>query len=97
MLSRIAAIQRRLAEPVPQANEIGTLIDAYVEGGDVHLELTLAFARKEADVVGDEMRLERLRGFFNNESFRRALNFCMALICGHLFVAIWQHAVVEFG
>jgi hypothetical protein len=65
MLSRIATLQRRLAEPVPQANEIGTLVDAYVEDGDVHLELALAFARKEADVVGDEMRLERLRGFFD--------------------------------
>jgi hypothetical protein len=65
MLARIATIQRRLAEPAPQVNEIGTLVDSYVEGGDVHLELALAFARKEADVVGDEMRLERLRGFFD--------------------------------
>jgi hypothetical protein len=65
MLARIATVQRRLAEPIPQANEIGTLVDAYVEGGDVHLELALAFARKEADVVGDEMRLERLQGFFD--------------------------------
>ena len=65
MLSRIVTVQRRLAEPVPQANEIGALVDADVEGDDMHLELTLAFARKEADVGGDEMRLERLRGFFD--------------------------------
>jgi len=45
ILSRITTLQRRLAEPVPQANEIGMLVDAYVEGDDVHLELALAFAR----------------------------------------------------
>src|SRR5207244_12501915 len=38
MLSRIATIQRRLASPLPQANEIGKLVNTYVEGGDAHQE-----------------------------------------------------------
>jgi hypothetical protein len=66
MLSRIVTIQRRLAMPVTQASDIGALAEAYVESGDVHLELVLALARKEADVIDDETRLGRLQVFFDS-------------------------------
>jgi hypothetical protein len=41
------------------------LVDAYVESGDARVELLLALARKDADVVGEEVRLSRLQVFFD--------------------------------
>ena len=66
MLSRIVTIQRCLTMPVPQASDIGALAEAYVESGDVYLELCLALARKEADVIDNETRLSHLQVFFDN-------------------------------
>jgi hypothetical protein len=65
MLSRLATIQRGLVASLPQPADIGALVDAYVESGDARVELLLALARKDADVVGDEVRLSRLQVFFD--------------------------------
>ena len=65
MLSRLATIQRVLVASLPQSADIGALVDAYVESGDARVELLLALARKDADVVGDEVRLSRLQVFFD--------------------------------
>jgi hypothetical protein len=65
MVSRLATIQRCLAAPLPQPDDIGALVDAYVESGDARIELLLALARKDADVIGDEVRLGRLQTFFD--------------------------------
>jgi hypothetical protein len=64
MDSRLATIQRCLAAPLPLPDDIGVLVDAYVESGDARMELLLALARKDADVIGDETRLGRLQMFF---------------------------------
>jgi hypothetical protein len=65
IVSRLATIQRCLAAPLPQPDDIGALVDAYVESGDARIELLLALARKDADVIGDEVRLGRLQTFFD--------------------------------
>jgi hypothetical protein len=65
MIARITEIQRGLAAPLPRAGEIGALVDAYVKSGDAQLELLLAFARKDADVISDELRLSRLQVCFD--------------------------------
>ncbi|HXH08403.1 MAG TPA: PglZ domain-containing protein, partial [Alphaproteobacteria bacterium] len=64
MVSRLATIQRGLAAPLPQPDDISALVDAYVESGDARMELLLALARKDADVIADETRLSRLQTFF---------------------------------
>lgn len=66
MFSRIATIQSRLATPPLQADEIAALVDAYTESDELRLELLLALARKDADVVNDEARLGRLQEFFEH-------------------------------
>jgi PglZ domain len=71
MLSRLATIQRRLVAPLPQPDDIGALVDAYVESGDACVELLLALARKDADVIGDEARLARLQAAF--DTFQRLI------------------------
>jgi hypothetical protein len=71
MLSRLATIQRRLIAPLPQPDDIGELVDAYVESGDACVELLLALARKDADVIGDEARLARLQAAF--DTFQRLI------------------------
>jgi hypothetical protein len=65
MFSRIATIQRRLAAPLPQVEDIGALVDVYTESDEARLELLLALARKDADVINDEARLSRLQEFFD--------------------------------
>jgi hypothetical protein len=65
MLSRLATIQRGLVASLPQPADIGALVDAYVESGDARVELLLALARKNADVVGEEVGLSRLQVFFD--------------------------------
>jgi hypothetical protein len=70
MFSRVVIIQCRLAATSPQANDIGALVNDYIESGDAYLELYLAFARKEADVIDDETRLGRLQVFFDNLQHR---------------------------
>jgi hypothetical protein len=65
MVSRLAMIQRCLAAPLPRPDDISMLADAYVESGDARIELLLALARKDADVIGDEVRLSRLQTFFD--------------------------------
>jgi hypothetical protein len=65
MLSRLATIQRGLVASLPQPADIGALVDAYVESGDARVELLLALARKDADVVGEEVGLSRLQVFFD--------------------------------
>jgi hypothetical protein len=54
------------------------LVDAYVEGGEARVELLLALARKDADVVGDDARLGRLQAFFDTLQ-RRILDRLEAL------------------
>jgi len=54
MLTRIALIQYRLAAPLPQAEDISALVDMYTESDDARLELLLALARKDADVINDD-------------------------------------------
>jgi hypothetical protein len=66
MLARIATIQSRLAMPPRQADEIAALVDAYTESDEFRLELLLALARKDADVVNGEARLGRLQQFFEH-------------------------------
>jgi hypothetical protein len=45
MVWRIITIQRCLAAPLPQPDDIGALVDAYVESGDARIELLLAFSQ----------------------------------------------------
>jgi hypothetical protein len=78
MLCRLVTIQRCLAAPLPQPDDIGALVDAYVEGGEARVELLLAQARKDADVIGDEIRLGRLQAFFDTLQ-RRILDRLEAL------------------
>jgi hypothetical protein len=68
MLTRIVLIQHRLAAPLPQAEDIGALVDMYTESDDVRLELFLALARKDADVIDNEARLSRLQEFFGSSA-----------------------------
>jgi hypothetical protein len=78
MVSRLTTIQRCLAAPLPQPDDIGTLVDAYVESSDARMELLLALARKDADAIGDETRLGRLQTFFDTLQ-RRILDRLEAL------------------
>jgi PglZ domain len=85
MVWRLATIQRCLAAPLPQPDDIDAWVDAYVEGGDARMELLLALARKDADVIGDEARLGCLQAFFDTLQ-RRILERLEALdrLAGHL-------------
>lgn len=69
MVQRIARVQARLQvanAPAAGADALAEAVDGYAASDDCRLELLLALARKDADVIGDRGLLTRLYRFLDS-------------------------------